>query len=179
MIKEYKLDIFSFFIFAAIMMVFIILQSSLLIRGLSFGSPPQLWILFVAYFAVYKPPSLTLIMMYLTSFFYSTLTSMSFGNMLCLSSLIVIASFFGKHLNLKNPRIFLIFCTALTATLPLLGWFIAVLIPIQPIKHYSLFDWLLTIINTTVCVIFIKPLMFHLDRWMESLRLPFEKRFLR
>ena len=179
MIKKYKLDILIFFIFTAIMMVFIIVQSSLYMRGLSFDSPPQLWILFIAYFAVYKPPLLTLIMIYLTSFFYSTLTSMSFGKMLCLSSIIFIIPLFGKHLNLKNSKIFLIFCTACTAVLPLLDWLIAVSIPLQPIKHYPLFEWLLTIINTAVCVILIKPLMFHLDRWLKSLQMPFEKRFLR
>ena len=179
MIKEYKLDILIFFIFTTLMMMFIILQSSLFMRGLSFGSPPQLWILFIAYFAVYKPPLLTLLMVYLTSFFYSTLTSMSFGKMLCLSSIIFIIPLFGKHLNLKNPKIFLIFCTVFTAVLPLLDWFISTLIPSQPIKHYPIFEWLLTIINTTVCVILVKPLMFHLDRRLESLRLPFEKRFLR
>ena len=179
MIKEYKLDILIFVIFTAIMMMFIIAQSSLFVQGLSFGFPPQLWILFIAYFAVYKSPTLTIIMIYLTSFFYATLTSMSFGKMLFLNSVIFMIPLFGKHLNLKNPKIFFIFCTVFTAALPLMDWLIAALIPLQSIKYYPLFGWFLTIINTAVCVILIKPLMFHLDRWLESLRLPFEKRFLR
>ncbi len=179
MIKKYKLDILHFFIFIAIMMIFIIAQSSPLIRSLSFDAPPQLWIIFIAYFSVYKPPALTILMIYLTSFFYATLTSMSFGKLLCLSSIIFIIPWLGKRLNLKNSKIFFIFCTVFTAILPLLDWFISTIIPLQPIKHYPFFGWILTIISTALCVILIKPLMFYLDHWLESLHLPFEKRFLK
>ncbi|MDE0151885.1 MAG: hypothetical protein OXK80_05260 [Bdellovibrionales bacterium] len=178
MIKEYKLDILIFFIFASIMMVFIIAQSSLFINNLSLGSPPQLWILLIAYFSVYKPPVPALLMIYLTSFFYSTLTSMSFGKMLFLSSILFTIPWFGKHLNLKNRKIFFIFCTSFTTLLPLLDWLISTMIPLQPIQHYPIFGWLLTIVNTSIAVLLLKPLIFHLDRWLESLRLPFEKRFL-
>ena len=178
MIKEYKLDILIFLIFASIMMMFIMAQSSLFIKSFSLGSPPQLWILLIAYFSVYKPPTLTLLMIYFTSFFYSTLTSMSFGKMLCLSSIIFIIPWFGKHLNLKNPKIFFIFCTVFTSFFPLLDWIISTLIPLQPTPYYPLFGWFLTIINTAIAVLLLKPLIFHLDRWLESLRLPFEKRFL-
>jgi len=178
MIKEYKLDILIFFIFTGIMMTFTMIQSSLFMRSLSLGSPPQLWILLIAYFSVYKPPAITFLMIYLTSFFYATLTSMSFGKMLCLNSIILTIPWFWKHLNLKNPKIFFIFCTFFTALLPLLDWMISALIPLQPIQHYPLSGWLLTIINTAIAVLLLKPLIFHLDLWLESLRLPFEKRFL-
>lgn len=179
MIKKYKLDILHFFIFTAIMMMLIIVQSSPLMRNLSLEAPPQLWIIFIAYFSVYKPPTLTILMIYLTSFFYATLTSMSFGKLLCLSAIIFIIPWLGKRLNLKNSKIFFIFCTAFTGALPLTDWLISTMIPLQPIKYYPFFGWILTIISTALCVILIKPLMFHLDHWLESLRLPFEKRFLR
>ena len=179
MIKEYKLDILQFLIFLSLMMIFVIAQSSPIMRSLSFDSPPQLWVIFIAYFSVYKPQSLALLMIYLTSFFYATLTSMSFGKLLLLSILIFALSWAGKPLNLKNLKIFFIFCTAFTAFLPLVDWTLSSLTPLQPAKHYSLLGWTLTIINTALCVILIKPLMFHLDRWVDSLRLPFEKRFLK
>lgn len=179
MIKKYRLDILHFFIFTSIMMIFIIVQSSPLVRGLSFDAPPQLWIFFIAYFAVYKSPAFTLLMIYLTSFFYATLTSMSFGKLLCLSTIIFIIPWIGKRLNLKNQKIFFIFCITFTALLPLLDWIISTLIPLQPTKHYPFFGWILTIITTAASVILLKPPILHLDQWLESLHLPLEKRFLK
>ena len=161
------------------MMTFVIVQSSPIIRSLSFDSPPQFWIIFISYFSVYKPPAFTVVMIYLMSFFYATLTSMSFGQLLFLSAFIFIISRLGKHFNLKNPKIFFIFCTVCTALLPLADGALSAVIPMQSAKYYPFFGWILTIINTALCVILIRPLMFHLDRWLESLHLPFEKRFLK
>ncbi len=179
MIKKYKLDILHFFIFVFIMIAFVIIQSSPIVRSLSFNSPPQLWIILISYFSVYKQPPVAILMVYLTSFLYAALTSMSFGKLLILSSLVFIIPFLGKRFNLKNPKIFLIFCTVCTALLPLADEVISAMIPLQSAKHYPFFRWILTTINTALCVILIKPLMFHLDHWLESLHLPFEKRFLK
>ena len=179
MIKQYKLDILHFFIFILLITAFVIIQSSLIVRSLSFNSPPQLWIIFIAYFSVYKPPAFTISMIYLTSFFYTTLTSMSFGKLLFLSSFIFIVSRLGKHFDLKNPKIFFLFCTGCTVLLPLADGLLSAVIPLQSAKHYPFFGWILTIISTALCVILVKPLMSHLDHWLESLHLPFEKRFLK
>ena len=177
MIDNYRLDILNFLFFSLILMIFSTLQSSPFFQSLSLNSPPQIWIIFTAYCAVYKHPALAVFITYLSSFFYSSLTSESFGKLLCFHSIIFLLYFSLRNLNLKDKKIFFISCLSICLLLPFMDWMLSNFIAVQTPYTSSTFRWMASAFFTVLTFFIIIPLLSKIDFWTERLKIPPEKRF--
>lgn len=142
MIEKYRIEFFNFMAFALFAVFLTTVQSSLWFKFQSISLTPHFWIILIAYFSILKPSFQSIVMIYLSSFFYSSLSSMHFGKILCFQALIFLISWTGQDLlNLKNKKIFVLFCFAYSLLLPLYDWILSTIIPIQTFSSYTFLTW--------------------------------------
>ena len=145
MIEKYRIDVLHFTTFLLISILLTILQGSFWFDTRFISSTPQLWIILIGYFSIFKTSNLSLLMIYFSSFFYASLTSMHFGKILCFKILIFLISWMGQEiLNLKNKRIFISVCFAYSLFIPLYDWLLSTVIPVQQMSSYTLLSWTLS-----------------------------------
>ena len=102
---------------------------------------------------------------------------MHFGKFLCFQAIIFLCAWIGGvFLNLKNKKVFILFCLFYTLALPILDLMISSLTSIQWTYTYSFLNWMLTALLTTGAVFPLRFLLTKLDRWTQLLKIPKEKR---
>ena len=175
--KKYKIDILSFIFFIVIFELLVILQSSTWIKFSSFSVTPQFWVVLGAYTSIYKNPIQSIPMIYFISLCCSSLTSMHFGKILLLQSIIfLLASGVRGFLNLKNTKMFILFCLSCTLALPLLDWIISSSISIQKTTPYAPLNWILTSLITIPPAGLLHFAFTKFDRWIQHLKIPKEEK---
>ena len=176
MVHFYRLHFLRFFLFFLILVVFTVLQSSIILQDVSPNAVPQLWIILIAYLSIYQNPILTVIMIYFTALFYSTLTSFSFAQILILSSMVFLFAHLSDKVNLKNKNMFFLYCSLFVLFLPLLNWMIAPLILSEPGRAFSIIDLIVTALLTFVSSIIIHFLFLRLESWIQKLAILIERK---
>lgn len=175
--NKYKIDIFSFTFFIIIAEILAILQSSAWIQFSNFSVTPQFWIILGAYASIHKNPVQSIPMIYIISLCCSSLTFMHFGKILLLQSIIFLLAWSMRGiLNLKNAKMFILFCLSFTLALPLLDWFVSSSISTQKTNPYSPLNWILTSLITIPPAGLLHFAFTKFDRWMQQFKIPKEER---
>ena len=169
MIEKYKLHILSFLFFSLSLVSALILQSSFWPEVFGTQVIPQFWLIISAYFCVYKGPVKAVVMIYFISIFFAGASAISFGKILCFNSVIYIISWILSPFNLKDIKVFILFCGASTLILPFIDIILSAVIAVQPFHTYSIFSWaaaaaLTAIFSAAGLLLFLK-----FDSWINKL----------
>ncbi len=165
--------------FFLVLVIFTVLQSSTILQSINPNVSPQLWVILIAYLSIYHHPALTVIMIYLTALFYSTLTSFSFAQILVLNSMIFLIAQMSDKLNLKNKNMFFLYCALFVLFLPLLKWIIVPFVVNELSRSFSIVNLLITAFLTFVSAAIIHFLFLRIESWIQYLEGVMEKKNMR
>ena len=175
--NKYILDTLNFTLLALTVVFLAVLQSASWIQTTYLFTVPQFWIILTFYFSIHKNPIQSLPMIYIIAILYFPLTSMHFGKFLCFQAIVFLCAWIGGvFLNLKNKKVFILFCLFYTLALPILDFIISSLTSIRWTYTYSFFNWVLTALLTASFAFPLHFLLTKLDRCIQLLKIPKEQR---
>ena len=176
MIQLYRIHILRFVFFFLALIFFTLFQSSFVLHIMEANVAPQLWVILIAYLSIYHHFSLTVLMIYLTSLFYSTLTSFNFPQILILNSIIFLISQMSEKLNLKNAKIFFVYCALLTLVLPVAYWFITSVTSYEKNRSFDVIHLIAMVAFTYIFAAVIHFVFSKSELWIQDLDEQMEKR---
>ena len=163
MIKKYKWNILAFLVFQTAVLFLFLIQTAVQPHGLRVL--PQLWLAVPFFFAVYKPLFQTVLMMYFTSLIFASGSSMPFGQILCLMTLICMTAWAVRTLmNLKEIKIFILSYMLFILFLPWIDWGLSILTAAGPLHPYSFFNWALVVLVTSLWMSLLAPLFLWINK---------------
>ena len=175
--NKYIIDILNFTLLTLTAVVLVVLQSTSWIQTTYLSTAPQFWVILTSYFSIHKNPIQSLPMIYIIAILYFPLTAMHFGKFLCFQAIVFLCAWIGGvFLNLKNKKIFILFCLFYTLALPILDFIISSLTSIRWTYTYSFFNWVLTALLTAGFAFPLHFLLTKLDHSIQLLKIPKEKR---
>ena len=155
MFQFYRIHVLRFFFFFFMLIFFTLFQNSFTLQIMESKVAPQLWIVLIAYLSVYHHFILTILMIYLTATLYSTLTSFGFSQILILNSMIFLIAQMSEKLNLKDAKIFFIYCVLFTLFLPFAYWFVTSITSYEINRSFSIIHLIVTAVLTYLSAIVI------------------------
>ena len=168
MIKKYRWNILNFFVFLLIAVLLFIVQSAVWPGIFGPSATPQFWLVISVYFAVHKSPLSALLMMYCISWMYSSATQMAFGKILAINGIIILTAWILQMFNLKNMKIFILFCLGIILFFPLLDWLLSALSGESYLHPYRVFHWLAVSLLTTLWAALSAPLLIKMEHFILS-----------
>ncbi len=142
--RELGLISTNYVLFVIILVLLTSLQCSLWMQLLGSFPPPQTWIPFVVYAALYRRPAESLALAALLTLAATSLSAIPLGLFLMLNLLLVgFIVLFKERIYWPGSTYFVLVCGSSVILFSLLHLSLSWMIEFNPIRHYHLFDWTL------------------------------------
>ena len=172
--RSYKTIFSNYFLFIFICLLFVSIQSSLWLHFFGYFPSPQLWILPLTYWTLYRKPFEGLTMTYIITIITAAQTATSL-NILLFSFIFLFLSGFliKRRIFWAGPTYYIVACGLTSLTFPFLHFIFSLFIDPTPISSFEFFTWMISSLLTALFALPAYTLFDWIDRFT-AMELPTE-----
>lgn len=147
--KTFAQYLTNYVVFVVALILLAALQSSLWLQLFGWFPPPQFWLCILVFWVLYRELWESVLMMYILAIILSTFTALSFSHYLAINLLTCLALVFAKRRVYWAGATFYMLATgACVATFIFFTVVISWRYDHNPIRDFSFFRWLMTLLQT-------------------------------